>query len=132
LRTKRKIVEQFRALSPFASCADADLAALAALARVAHVREGEVVVREGRAGGHCFVIGKGRATVSLRGRRLDSLSAGDVFGDLWSEDAEFRPTTVTADVEMELYIFDARALTNLLAERPSMREAIWTDARRGA
>src|SRR5947209_19352040 len=66
----------------FSGCTEAELAQVAGLCERLAIEEGEVILREGRLGRELFVILSGRATVTRAGTVVNSLRAGDYFGEL--------------------------------------------------
>jgi CRP-like cAMP-binding protein len=66
-------VELLKSVPLFAGCSKAELRQLAATADEVDVREGYVLVREGRPGREFFVLIDGTVQVSRKGRKLAEL-----------------------------------------------------------
>src|SRR5207253_2881397 len=72
--------------------------------------KGEVLVREGEPGDELFILARGTASVHLRqpGRaraeRINTFSAGTVFGEVALLDRETRSATVEADSPVTCYV----------------------------
>src|SRR5438552_3272395 len=64
---------------------------------------GETIAREGEAGVGFFVIGEGRATVSLLDRVVARVGPGDHVGEMALLADEPRMATVTADTDLTCY-----------------------------
>ena len=64
---------------------------------------GETVASEGAGGIGFFVIGDGRAKVSVRGEERATLGPGDYFGEVALIDEGARTATVTADSDLRCY-----------------------------
>jgi hypothetical protein len=67
------------------------------------VTPGEVVVREGDAGNHYYLVGDGDLAVSLGGREVGRLGPGDGFGELALLDGGIRKATVAARGSATIY-----------------------------
>jgi CRP/FNR family cyclic AMP-dependent transcriptional regulator len=65
-----------------------------------HVRAGETITKEGAGGAAFYVIESGDATVTLGGRELARLTAGDYFGEVALIDDGARTATITATTDL--------------------------------
>ena len=61
---------------------------------------GETVTKEGAGGAAFFVVESGEATVTLGGREIARLTAGDYFGEVALIDDGARTATITAESEL--------------------------------
>ena len=113
-----------RQVELFASCSRRDLKRIAALTTPVDAVEGEVLAREGKPGSELFVIGSGTASVTLRGRRLARLYAGDAFGEMALLDVAPRSATVTAETSMRLYVVGPREFNALVADVPAVGRSL--------
>jgi CRP-like cAMP-binding protein len=102
----------------FAALSQRDLARLARLGEEVEVEAGTRLVDEGATGDQFFVILKGRAKVTRRGRRIASLARGNSFGELSLLDRGPRTATVTAETRMELLVLGQREFSGLLDDAP--------------
>jgi CRP-like cAMP-binding protein len=100
-----------------------ELAKLARRFREQRFREGTQVVVEGRVGAGFFVIAEGSATVSVGGRAVSSLSAGDWFGEVALIDNGPRSATVTAATDLTCLGITPWEFKPFLQEHPDMA---WT------
>ncbi len=64
---------------------------------------GETVASEGASGIGFFVIGDGRAKVSVRGEDRATLGPGDYFGEVALIDEGARTATITAETDLRCY-----------------------------
>jgi pyruvate,water dikinase len=77
-----------------------DVAGIAAMFKERRFEAGELVTKEGSGAAAFFVIESGDATVTLGGRELARLSAGDYFGEVALIDDGARTATVTATTDL--------------------------------
>src|SRR5215467_7089783 len=93
-----------------------------------HVNAGEVIFREGDAGGEFYVITRGEVRVtaeSLDGEKeIARLSHGQFFGEMAALNGDKRTATCTAVTECELVSFPSAAVEKILARYPAAREAL--------
>jgi len=100
----------------FSECTDDELERIAALAHVAHVRAGEVVVREGELGCEFYVLVAGTARVSVdEGQTVADLDPGSFFGEMALLDGGERVATVTAVTDLELMVLHRDEFNEMLA-----------------
>ncbi|MDH4176295.1 MAG: cyclic nucleotide-binding domain-containing protein [Thermoleophilia bacterium] len=64
---------------------------------------GQAIATEGEGGLNFFVVDSGEATVSVGGREVAKLTAGDPFGEIALVDKSARSATVTADTDMRVW-----------------------------
>ncbi len=106
------------------------LDALAGGARVAHFRKGDVVVRQGELGASMFVLVEGRVSVSVHApggdRKVATLEAGDVVGEMSLFTGERRSATVTAHGAVTALEIAKAALQPILAASPKLVERFAT------
>jgi hypothetical protein len=77
-----------------------DVEGIAALFKERQFEVGETITKEGAVGGAFFVIESGEATVTLGGRELARLTAGDYFGEIALIDDGARTATITATTNL--------------------------------
>ena len=80
----------------------ATIAALSAVASEERRGAGATIVREGESGDEFFVIAGGHAVVSVAGKDVTTLGAGDCFGEIAALGRRRRTSTVRADADVEL------------------------------
>ena len=73
---------------------------IARLLKQRHFAEGETVIREGSGAAAFFIIDSGEAAVSSQCQQLNTLGAGDHFGDIALIDGGPRSATVVATTEL--------------------------------
>jgi CRP-like cAMP-binding protein len=104
---------------------------LAEHADVVSFREGEAVVKEGRAGGTFYVVLEGEAKVVRRGRTLGLLGPGEFFGEISLLDGGPRTADVVASTPLvAIRIFKEAFDRMLLEERGVAAKILAVVARR--
>ena len=118
-------VELLRGVSLFSACSNRELTRIASLADEIAVPEGRVLIRQGEPGREFFVIVRGKARVSARGKKAKTLGPGAGMGELALLDQGPRSATVTAASDMYLLVLDSRSFSSLIAEVPSVAGKIF-------
>src|SRR5438128_9603545 len=100
-----------------------DKSALAILARAlaqTTVRYGrnKVIVKEGQAGVMMYVVLEGRIAVSIRGKLVERIGAGGVFGEMALVERTPRLATVTSETDCGLLAFGRNTLLDLIKASP--------------
>jgi CRP/FNR family transcriptional regulator/CRP/FNR family cyclic AMP-dependent transcriptional regulator len=108
----------------FSECNQKELSRIASLADEIEVDKGTVLTKEGMPGRECFIVSEGKAKCTLRGKRLATYGAGDVFGEMSLLDNEPRSATITAESDMVLFVVDSRSFWGLCEEAPSVTRKI--------
>jgi len=115
----------------FSSLSGRHLRRLAEHADVVSFREGEAVVKEGRAGGTFYVVLEGEAKVVRRGRTLGLLGPGEFFGEISLLDGGPRTADVVASTPLvAIRIFKEAFDRMLLEERGVAAKILEVVARR--
>ena len=117
-------VSRLEAVDYLGECTRAQLEEVAQLAERVQVGEGEVLAREGRIGREFFLILTGSVAVTRGGRRINSLGAGDFFGELAAMHPGPRNATVTALSEVDVLIIGPREFA-ATASIPGFRDALF-------
>jgi CRP/FNR family transcriptional regulator, cyclic AMP receptor protein len=102
----------------FSALSRRELALVARRAEDVTVAKGKVLVSEGETGQQFFVIMKGTAKLSRRGRKIALLGPGDSFGELALLDKHPRNATAVAESDMELVVIGQREFAGLIDDVP--------------
>jgi CRP-like cAMP-binding protein len=113
-------VELLKSVPLFASCTKKELRHLAATADEVDVREGYVLVREGRPGREFFVLVDGTVQVTAKGRKIAELSGGDWFGEIALLTKVPRTATVTSTSAVRALVVTDRSFRRLVETMPSI------------
>jgi CRP-like cAMP-binding protein len=95
--------------------------------RVSEVRSaftGDVVVTQGEVGTEMMIVLEGKASVTRGGRKLNELSAGQIFGEMALLDNQTRSATVTALEPMRMLVIPGPAFRKLLTKVPGLTDAV--------
>jgi len=88
---------------------------------------GESIVREGEVGDAFYIVRSGTAAVwkeSERNRRLNTVKAGEFFGELALLTGEPRRATITADEPVSVFQLAKHDFDKLILKYPKVRETI--------
>ena len=114
------VVEHLGSVPIFEGCSKKDLQTIARQVREISHDAGYVIATEGDPGAGLFVIADGEADVTIGGKKVNHLEAGDFFGEMALLDGGPRTATVTATTPITLYALTEWVFRGLLAEHPSI------------
>jgi CRP-like cAMP-binding protein len=114
------MVEHLGGVPIFEGCSKKDLQTIARQVREITHEAGYVIATEGDPGAGLFVIADGEADVTIGGKKVNHLEAGDFFGEMALLDGGPRTATVTATTPITLYALTEWVFRGLLAEHPSI------------
>ena len=117
----KKTPLQYLAQVPlFSSCSTRDLGKIAKAADRINMVAGTTIITQGTAGKQAFVFLSGSATVKRNGKKIATVQAGAIVGELSLLDRGSRTATVVCDTDCELLVVDARHLFAVIEEVPAM------------
>lgn len=117
----KKTPLQYLAQVPlFSSCSTRDLGKIAKAADRIDMVAGTTIITQGTAGKQAFVLLSGSATVKRNGKKIATVQAGAIVGELSLLDRGSRTATVVCDTDCELLVVDARHLFAVIDEVPAM------------
>ena len=122
--TRGNKVKLLKNVRLFSACNDKELGRIASLVDEINVEKGRVLTKEGEQGGEAFIIADGKASATLRKKKLATYGPGALFGEMSLLDHGPRAATITADTEMHLLVLDPRSFVSLLDEVPSVARKI--------
>jgi CRP/FNR family cyclic AMP-dependent transcriptional regulator len=120
---RKRQTEHLRAVPEFRACSKKQLEEVARLADELIVHAGEILTKEGRIGREFFIILSGTASVTRGGQVVNTLGAGDYFGELAAIDPGPRNATVTAVTDLDVLIIGPREF-GAMSEIPGFRDAL--------
>jgi CRP-like cAMP-binding protein len=117
---KNAKVELLKSVPLFAGCSKTELRELAATADEIDLREGHVLVREGRPGREFFVLVDGTVKVTAKGRKIAELRGGDWFGEIALLTKVPRTATVTTTSAVRALVVTDRSFRRVVETMPSI------------
>lgn len=116
-----KKLELLRRVPLFSACSKRDLGEIAKIADEVDVPEGKELIRENDRGRQFFVLANGAADVRRRGRKINTLKAGDFFGEISL--VSDRPTTASVRTTSpgSVLVLTVPAFRRLLRESPGVQ-----------
>ena len=123
LRRNEK-VELIKRVPLFADCSRSELEEIAQLADEIDLDEGKELTRLGEPGREFFVLLEGEADVTRNGNSINTLKAGDFFGEIALVEDTPRTATVTATTPMRVLVITDRAFKKLLDEHPELQRKV--------
>lgn len=111
-------VDLFHGLSP------RDLSQIADMTKELDFAPGQTITEEGEAGGRFYVLTDGEAEVRMGDDIVNTLKAGDSFGEISLIDGQPRTATIVATSPMRTLSLSSWNFRPLLKEHPSIAEAV--------
>jgi len=116
--------ELIRQVPLFSRCSRAELKEIAKLADEIDLRQGKEMTREGAPGREFFVLLDGTADVRKKGRKINTLGAGDFFGEISLVSRQPRTATVTATSPVRALVVTDYSFRHLLDESPQIKTKV--------
>jgi CRP/FNR family transcriptional regulator, cyclic AMP receptor protein len=120
MRTRDISLDHLAQVPLFSTCSRKDLQKLGKASDEIEVKEGKVLVEEGKPGHEFFLIEDGTAAVKRNNRKVATLHRGQFFGELSLLDRGLRSATVVADTDMTLVVLGQREFLGVIDEVPAM------------
>jgi CRP-like cAMP-binding protein len=117
---KNAKVEFLKNVPLFAGCTKKELRELAARTDEIDLRDGYVLMREGRLGREFIVLVEGTAAVTKNGKTLANLEAGDWVGEIALLTNVPMTATVTATSPIRVLVITDRSFRRLVETMPSI------------
>ena len=125
LRRDAKI-ELIKRAPLFSHCSKKELESVARTADEIDMPEGKVLTTEGEPGREFFVLIEGTADVRRKGRKVNTMGAGDFFGEIALVSNRPRTATVTASSPVRLLVVTDRAFRELMRKMPTIQSSVLT------
>ena len=124
LRRRSQKVDVLRKIPLFGALSQRQLALVAKHADEVSAEPGAVLAREGSLAHECFVILDGRAQVTMKGKTIATMEAGDIVGEMSLIDQKPRTATVIAKTPMVLLVIESRSFSTLLNDVPALQKKV--------
>ena len=119
-----EVIRHFQLVPLFGSVSKKGIRSIVGAATEIDVREGKVLVREGRTDRDLFVILRGTASVTRDGKRLRELVPGDFFGEMALLHGAPRTATVSARTDMRVMVLGWREMAVILEQEPAIARCL--------
>ncbi|MFZ9156732.1 MAG: cyclic nucleotide-binding domain-containing protein [Ilumatobacteraceae bacterium] len=120
MASKKTYLESLRRVALFSSCSTKDLEKIAKAGDEVKMDAGSVIVDQGQTGREAFVIISGSATVKRNGKKVATLGAGSVVGELSLLDHGPRTATVVTDTECTMLVISQRQFLAVIDAIPAI------------
>jgi len=120
MASKTTYLDSLRRVSLFSSCSTKDLEKIAKAGDEVTLAAGTVIVDQGQTGREAFVIISGSATVKRNGKKVATLGAGSVVGELSLLDHGPRTATVVAETECTMLVISQRQFLAVIDAIPAI------------
>ena len=120
MASKSVQIENLQKVNLFSGCSKRDLQHVAKAGDVITMTEGTTVVDQGQMGREAFVILSGSVSVRRGGRKITTLSEGDVVGELSLLDHGPRTATAVCERDCTLFVLDQRHFRKVLEDQPQI------------
>lgn len=111
---KDERVERLRAIPLFMACNEKQLQFIATRVEELDFKAGKVLCQQGKSGGEFFIVLTGEAEVERDGKVVDTIKAGDHFGEISLIDDGPRTATVTARTPLRCLVLSPRQFQDVL------------------
>jgi CRP/FNR family transcriptional regulator, cyclic AMP receptor protein len=131
--SEKEYLQQLGALPFFEGCTKKELEQVASMVTPIELQAGATFITQGTSGKEMVIIATGSATVRRNGRKIATLGAGAVVGELALLTDQPRDSSVAVDVDSELLVLDRRSFVALLDSVPGLaKKLLFTMAKRMA
>jgi len=113
-------IELLKNVPLFSGCTKKELRELASRTDEIDLRDGYVLMREGRPGREFIVLVEGTAAVTRDGKKVAELEAGDWVGEIALLTNVPRTATVTATSPVRILVVTDRSFRSLVENMPSI------------
>lgn len=113
-------VDLLKSVPLFAGCTKSELKQLASSTDEVDLREGYVLMREGRPGREFFVLIDGDVRVTAKDKKVADLSGGDWFGEIALLTKVPRTATITASSDVRALVLTDRSFRRVVETMPSI------------
>lgn len=120
MSSKSAQLDHLKKIPLFEGCNKKELQHIARAGDEIVMTAGTVIVDQGQMGREAFVILDGTVTVRRSGRKIASLGAGSVVGELSLLDHGPRTASVVCDTDCTLFVVDQRHFRGVLERQPAI------------
>ena len=120
MASKKSPLQYLAQVPLFSSCNNRDLGKIAKASEHVQLKAGTTMITQGTAGKQAYVILSGSATVKRNGKKIATVGAGAMVGELSLLDHGSRTATVVCDTDCDVLVLEQRKLMAVIDEVPAM------------
>ena len=120
MASTKSTVDHHRNIALFSECSSKELSLVVKSSTERVLKAGTVIMDQGQTGREAYVILEGSATVKRNGKKVATLGAGAVVGELSLLDQGPRTAAVIADTDVRLLVISERALKGAIDNIPAI------------
>lgn len=124
MASRKSHTDHLRNVALFSSCSTKDLEKIAKSGDEVTLPAGSVIVDQGQIGKEAYILLSGTATVRRNGKKVATLSAGNIVGELSLLDHGPRTATVIADTNCTALVITHRNLIGVIDAVPALAHKI--------
>lgn len=124
MASKKEALEHLRKVPLFSACSAKDLERVLKAGTSVTTAAGQVIIDQGQTGREAFVLLSGTATVKRNGKKVATIGAGAIVGELSLFDHGPRTATVTCDTECDLLVIGQREFLAVIEQVPALTRRI--------
>jgi len=120
MASKKHQLDTLRGLSLFSGCTNKELETVAKAADEIQMTAGTLIVDQGQTGREAFVILAGEVDIKRNGRKVATLGAGSMVGELSLLDHGPRTATAICATDCTLLVVDQRRFLGVIDSVPTL------------
>lgn len=120
MASRKASLEHLRNVPLFSSCSTKDLEKIAKAGDELVMPAGSMIVDQGQTGREAFIVLEGSVTVKRNGKKVATLGAGTVVGELSLLDHGPRTATVVCDTDCRLMLITQRHFLAVVDDVPAL------------
>ncbi|MEI7547318.1 MAG: cyclic nucleotide-binding domain-containing protein [Actinomycetota bacterium] len=120
MASKKAYLQHLRNVTLFQGCSTKDLEKIAKAGDEIRMPAGSLIVDQGQTGREAFVVLEGSVIVKRNGKKINSMGAGAVVGELSLLDHGPRTATVICETDCVLLLLDQRHFMAVLDDVPAI------------
>jgi CRP-like cAMP-binding protein len=120
MATKKQHLDSLKNVSLFSNCSKKELDKVVKASDEVTMTEGTLIADQGQMGREAFIILSGDVLVKRNGRKVATLGAGDVVGEMSLLDKGPRTASVVAASDVTMLVIDSRRFLAVIDDIPAI------------
>ena len=120
MATGKSTVSHLKNIPLFSECSPKELGLVVKNSTERVLKAGTVIMDQGQTGREAYVILEGSATVKRNGKKIATVQAGSMVGELSLLDQGSRTATVVCDTDCDVLVLEQRKLLAVIDEVPAV------------